>query len=220
MVMRCPRSRRAHGAFRVFAILQGACKVEVYEPHGSNADIYRANTRHLSITLHQVALTSDAPRNRYAPRRFGKHFLLPSHSPTFANTELELLAREFSRLIQWDLLDGGPSQDTWAALWLAEAIKARPGQPGFLRPGILVNRRRFFSLVPHGPLTSADCASPDPASTKVPATVVPSSPPTPWLVTARTQTRTKSQRQTTTIGYIRLCFHPWPKAGHTAFYVY
>ena len=73
------------GAFGVFAILQGAFKVEAYEPHGGNADIYRANTRHLSITLHQVALTSDAQKSRYAPRRFGKHFLLPSPSPTFAN---------------------------------------------------------------------------------------------------------------------------------------
>ena len=127
-----------------------------------------------------------------APRRFGKHFLLPSHSPTFANTELELLAREFSRLIQWDLLDGGPSQDTWAALWLAEAIKARPGQPGFLRPGILVNRRRFFSLVPHGPLTSAVCVSSDPTSTTVLATAPmlelssPLAPAqTPWLAVVR-----------------------------------
>jgi FkbM family methyltransferase len=47
------------GAFGVFAILQGASKVEAYEPHGGNADLYRANTRHLPITLHQVALTSD-----------------------------------------------------------------------------------------------------------------------------------------------------------------
>ena len=47
------------GAFGVFAIVQGASKVEAYEPHGGNADLYRANTRHLPITLHQVALTSD-----------------------------------------------------------------------------------------------------------------------------------------------------------------
>jgi hypothetical protein len=86
-----------------------------------------------------------------------------------------------------------------------------PGQPGPLRFGILADSLCFSSLVPHGPLTSAACDSKDPAPTKVPSTVVPSSPlaraPTPWITVARTP-RTKSRRQTTLLTLPHLAMPP------------
>jgi hypothetical protein len=53
----------------------------------------------------------------------------------------------------------GPSQETWAALLVDESTMALPPpvQPGTLRPGILVGRRRFFSLVLHGTAVPTMC---------------------------------------------------------------
>jgi hypothetical protein len=98
------------------------------------------------------------------------------------------------------LLDGGPSQATWAALWLAEATKARPRPTRDSVTRHPCRQAAFFLPCASRPPDVCRFVSPDPASTTVPATVALSSPlapvSTPWPAVARTP-RTESRRPTT-----------------------
>ena len=48
------------GSFAVWAIMRGAREVRGFEPHPENAELYRANTRGLPVTLHEAAVVAAA----------------------------------------------------------------------------------------------------------------------------------------------------------------
>ncbi len=99
--------------------------------------------------------------------------------------------------------------------------KPAPGQPGTLRPDILVDRRRFFSLVPHGPLTSVVCVSSDHHGARHRRAFLTTRSGFDTMTRRRQDaTDDKITEADDTAGDATFggAPHQWPKAGHTSFY--